>query len=75
MNCTLLGGSSVGTASYIDNSIVGWKSSVCNWCRVVNVSVIAEDVKVKDCTFLNGTKVLPHKDVDGSHPEDGKIIM
>lgn len=75
INSTLMAGAKVGTASYIDGSIVGWKSEVHNWCRVMNVTVIAEDVKIKDCTFLNGTKVLPHKDVDGAHPEDGKIIM
>jgi mannose-1-phosphate guanylyltransferase len=74
-NSTLFAGSTIGTASYIDGSIVGWKSSIANWCRVTCLTVIAEDVQVKDCTYLNGTKVLPHKGIDGSHPEEGKIIM
>jgi mannose-1-phosphate guanylyltransferase len=75
INSTLMSGSSVGTASYLDSSIVGWKSHVYNWCRVMNVTVIAEDVKVADFSFLNGTKVLPNKGVEGSHPTEGTIIM
>lgn len=74
-NSTLLAGSTVGIASYIDGSIIGWKSHIKNWCRVTSLAVIAEDVVVKDCTYLNGTKILPHKGVDGSHPDEGKIIM
>ena len=74
-NSTLLAGSSVGQSSFVDGSIIGWKSSVGKWCRVTGLSVIAEDVQVKDDTYLNGTKILPHKGVNGDHPEVGKIIM
>lgn len=74
-NSTLLAGSTVGTASYVDGSIIGWSSHIKNWCRVTSLTVIAEDVVVKDCTYLNGTKILPHKGVDGSHPNEGEIIM
>jgi len=70
-----LGGSSVDTSSYVDGSIVGWKSSIGSWCRVTNLSVIAEDVQVKNDTLLIGTKILPHKGVNGQHTEEGKIIM
>lgn len=72
---TLLAGSKVDSYSLIDGSIVGWKSSVGKWCRVTSLTVIAEDVQVKDETYLNGTKILPHKGVNGSHPDAGKIIM
>lgn len=74
-NSTLLAGSSVSSSSYVDGSIIGWKSSIGKWCRVTGLTVIAEDVQVKDDTYLNGTKILPHKGVNGSHPEEGKIIM
>jgi len=74
-NTTLLAGSSVGSYSYVDGSIVGWKSSIGKWCRVTNLCVIGEDVQVKDETYINGTKILPHKGVNGCHPEEGKIIM
>lgn len=43
-NSTLMAGSTVGTASYVDGSIIGWKSTVNNWCRVTALTVIAEDV-------------------------------
>ena len=74
-NTTLLAGSSVAASSYVDGSIIGWKSSIGSWCRVTSLSVIAEDVQVKDCTYLNGTKILPHKGINGSHPTEGTIIM
>jgi len=72
---TLLSGSSVDSYSLVDGSIVGWKSSIGKWCRVTCLTVIGEDVQVKNETYLNGTKILPHKGVNGSHPEAGKIIM
>ena len=74
-NSTMLAGSSIKSYSFFDGSILGWKSSIGSWCRVTNLTVIAEDVQVKDETYLNGTKILPHKGINGSHPEAGKIIM
>ena len=41
---TLLGGSKVDAHSFMEGSILGWKSSIGKWCRVANLSVIAEDV-------------------------------
>lgn len=72
---TLLAGSKVDSYSLVDGSIIGWKSSIGKWCRVTSLTVIAEDVQVKNETYLNGTKILPHKGVNGSHPEAGKVIM
>lgn len=72
---TLLAGSSVDNYSLVSGSIIGWQSSIGKWCRVTSLSVIAEDVQVKDETYLNGTKILPHKGVNGSHPTEGTIIM
>jgi len=74
-NSTLLAGSTVGKSSYVDGSIIGWSSNVKNWCRVTNLAVIGQNVNVKDFGYLNGTKVLPHKDVAGEHPTVGTIIM
>jgi mannose-1-phosphate guanylyltransferase len=74
-NSTLLAGAVVKNSSFVDGSIIGWKSTVGSWCRVTKLTVIAEDVNVKDETYLNGTKILPHKGINGSHPEEGKIIM
>lgn len=43
-NSTLLEGSTVDNYSYVDGSIIGWKSSIGKWCRVTGLTVIAEDV-------------------------------
>lgn len=72
---TLMAGASVSDYSLVTGSIIGWKSSIGKWCRVTGLSVIAEDVQVKDDTYLNGTKILPHKGVNGVHPTEGTIIM
>ena len=39
-----------------------------------NVTVLGEDVIVKDELYLNGVKVLPHKSLGNSVPEP-QIIM
>jgi mannose-1-phosphate guanylyltransferase len=74
-NSTIMAGTVVKTSSYIDGSIIGANSTIGSWCRITNLAVIADDVQVKDTSYLNGTKVLPHKGVEGSHPNEGTIIM
>ena len=39
-----------------------------------NVTVLGEDVQVKDELYINGALVLPHKSIAASVPEP-KIIM
>ena len=46
-----------------------------SWCRITGLTVIAEDVQVKDESYLNGTKVLPHKGIAGVYPEPDTIVM
>ena len=70
-----MAGATVDAYSFVDGSIIGWKSSIGKWCRVTNLCVVAEDVQIKNETYLNGTKILPHKGVNGSHPVEGTIIM
>ena len=43
-NSTLMAGASISNFSYVDGSIIGWKSSIGKWCRVTSLTVIAEDV-------------------------------
>jgi len=74
-NSTMMAGSEVKAHTFMDGSILGWHSTVGSWCRVTGLSVIAEDVQVKDTSYLNGTKVLPHKGINGSYPTEGTIIM
>ena len=58
----------------IKNSIVGWHSSVGKWARLGGVAVLGEDVHIKDQIFINGCKVLPHKQVSADILEP-KIVM
>jgi len=48
------------------------------WCsvkaRMENVSVLGEDVVVKDELYINGGRILPHKEISESVP-DPQIIM
>ena len=56
------------------SSIIGWRCNVGKWVRMENVSVLGEDVIVKDEIYVNGGKVLPHKSISSSVPEP-QIIM
>lgn len=55
-------------------SIIGWHSKVGQWARVENMSVLGEDVTVRDEIYLNQTVVLPHKEIKENQLEP-KIIM
>merc|ERR1712117_648014 len=56
------------------NCSIGWNCNVGKWVRMENVSVLGEDVIVKDEIYVNGGKVLPHKSISSSAPEP-QIIM
>ena len=42
--------------------------------RLENVTVLGQDVNVKDEIYLNGVRILPHKSISTSVPEP-QIIM
>ncbi len=42
--------------------------------RMENVTVLGEDVNVKDELYINGGRILPHKSIGESVPEP-QIIM
>jgi len=42
--------------------------------RMENVTVLGEDVMVKDELYINGGRILPHKAISASVPEP-QIIM
>lgn len=75
-------GSSVGSHSWINNSMIGWDSSVGKWCRVEGITVLGEDVSIKDEMYyiiyyrhLNGAIILPHKTIKENVTQPGQIIM
>lgn len=71
----LLEASSVGSASYIKSSIIGWDSVIGKWCHIYNTCVLGKDVSISDGVILNNTHILPHKSVTESVLEPNKIIM
>ncbi|XP_039951513.1 mannose-1-phosphate guanyltransferase beta [Bactrocera tryoni] len=71
---TILTGAIVKSHSWLDSCIVGWRSVVGRWVRLEGITVLGEDVIVKDEIYINGGQVLPHKSIAASVPEP-QIIM
>jgi mannose-1-phosphate guanylyltransferase len=73
-SCLVKEGVTIGANTWIEQSIIGWKSTIGKWVRVQGVTVFGQDVQVSDELFINGAKVLPHKAISASVPEPS-IIM
>jgi len=73
-NTVILEGVTIGANSWINHSIIGWKSRIGKWVRIQNVSVLGQDVHVSDELFVNGGRILPHKEITTSVLEES-IIM
>eukprot|EP00123_Amoebidium_parasiticum_P008992 comp19138_c0_seq1/m.21792 comp19138_c0_seq1/g.21792 ORF comp19138_c0_seq1/g.21792 comp19138_c0_seq1/m.21792 type:complete len:335 (-) comp19138_c0_seq1:202-1206(-) len=71
---TLMDGVVIKAHAWVNNSIVGWNSTVGKWARLDGVSVLGEDVTVGDELYVNGGKVLPHKSISANIPAP-EIIM
>ncbi|KAK2151326.1 hypothetical protein LSH36_367g04053 [Paralvinella palmiformis] len=71
---TLLRGAVIKSHAWLSSCIVGWNSQVGQWVRMENVTVLGEDVMVKDELYINGGRILPHKAISASVPEP-QIIM
>jgi len=74
-NAVILEGAVIGANSWIHDSIIGWQSQIGKWVRIQNVSVLGQDVQVSDELFVNGGRILPHKAISTSVPDEGSIIM
>lgn len=61
--CTILRGVRVKKHACITGSIIGWHSTVGQWARVENMTVLGEDVHMNDEVYSNGGVVLPHKEI------------
>ncbi|KAI5064157.1 hypothetical protein GOP47_0020827 [Adiantum capillus-veneris] len=64
--CTIMRGVRVKKHACISGSIVGWHSTVGQWARVENMTVLGEDVHLCDEVYSNGGVVLPHKEIKSS---------
>lgn len=67
-------GATVKSHSWLSSCIIGWRCIVGRWVRLEGITVLGEDVIVKDEVFVNGGQVLPHKNISESVPEPS-IIM
>ncbi|GKA07672.1 mannose-1-phosphate guanylyltransferase 1 [Tanacetum coccineum] len=64
--CTVMRGVRVKKHACISSSIIGWHSTVGQWARVENMTILGEDVHVCDEVYSNGGVVLPHKEIKAS---------
>ncbi|KAG1365808.1 Mannose-1-phosphate guanylyltransferase 1 [Cocos nucifera] len=61
--CTAMRGVRIKKHACISSSIIGWHSTVGQWARVENMTILGEDVHVCDEIYSNGGVVLPHKEI------------
>lgn len=71
---TLMRDAKVKSHARLESCIIGWESVVGQWSRLENVTVLGQDVQIKDEVYVNGAKVLPHKTIKESIHEP-KVIM
>lgn len=64
--CTIMRGARVKNHACVSSSIIGWHSTVGQWARVENMTILGEDVHVGDEVYSNGGVVLPHKEIKTS---------
>jgi len=74
-NCCLMQGTIVKQSTYISDALIGWNSKIGNWCRVEGMTVLGEDVVVKDELHVNGAIILPHKGIGESVRTPGTILL
>ena len=72
--CVVMANAKVKEHAWIMSSIIGWNSSVGRWARVENITVLGDDVAIKDELYINGASVLPHKSISSSITEP-RIVM
>lgn len=71
---TVLRDASIHSNTWLESCIIGWRCSVGQWVRMEGITVLGEDVIVKDETYINGGQVLPHKNI-GDSVRTPQIIM
>jgi mannose-1-phosphate guanylyltransferase len=64
--CTVMRAVRIKKHACISNSIIGWHSTVGQWARIENMTILGEDVHVCDEVYSNGGVVLPHKEIKSS---------
>eukprot|EP00252_Welwitschia_mirabilis_P024890 TRINITY_DN7580_c0_g2_i1.p1 TRINITY_DN7580_c0_g2~~TRINITY_DN7580_c0_g2_i1.p1 ORF type:complete len:362 (+),score=57.13 TRINITY_DN7580_c0_g2_i1:120-1205(+) len=65
-HCTVMRSARIKKHACVSGSIIGWHSTVGQWARVENMTVLGEDVHLCDEVYSNGGVVLPHKEIKSS---------
>ncbi|KAH7442570.1 hypothetical protein KP509_03G094900 [Ceratopteris richardii] len=65
-HCAIMQGARVKKHACISGAIIGWHSTIGQWARVENMTVLGEDVHLSDEVYSNGGIVLPHKEIKNS---------
>jgi mannose-1-phosphate guanylyltransferase len=65
----------VRESSFIDGSILGWRSKIGRWVRIEGLSILGEEVVLSDEIYLNATYVLPNVGLKTSVTTAGSIIL
>ncbi|KAI3437185.1 uncharacterized protein J3R85_005613 [Psidium guajava] len=73
-SCTVMRGVRIKKHARVSSSIIGWHSTVGQWARVENMTILGEDVHVGDGIYSNGGVVRPHKDIKSSIWEPGTVM-
>ena len=75
-NSVIFGGVIIMDGSYVDGSIIGWRSKLGRWSRLTNLCILGENVEIKPEVALNGVTVCPHKGIKESIThQPGKIVL
>ena len=74
-NSTVMAETKVLGFCLIEGSIIGWRDTIGKWVRVNGLTVLAEDVQLKDELYINGAMILPHKSISINYPNPGAIVM
>ncbi|CAL9205993.1 unnamed protein product [Musa hybrid cultivar] len=64
--CTVMRGTRIKKHACVSSSIIGTHSTVGQWARIENMTILGEDVHVGDEIYSNGGVVLPHKEIKSS---------
>ncbi|URD85325.1 Nucleotidyl transferase [Musa troglodytarum] len=64
--CTVMRGTRIKKHACVSGSIIGTHSTVGQWARIENMTILGEDVHVGDEIYSNGGVVLPHKEIKSS---------
>lgn len=73
-NSVILDGSIINDYAFIDSSIIGWNCKVGKWVKFIGLSILGEDVNVKDTVLINKSIILPNLTIK-ENTKEGSIIL